>query len=247
MSKSDLTISGKLVQLPHYPLAKPLSRYSESLRALRSGIQMTDVDDPPKVIQLTSTVPGEGKTTLAMCLAASAAVSGLKVLLVDADLRHPSVSRFFGAIKNAGLVELLLENAKLQDVIKYREEVQYWVLSAGGKCQNPSDLLASARMKSLIASAKSSFDLVIIDTPPVGPVIDPVIVSQLADKVVYVVRWATTAREMVKRTIEQFSGHKKVAGVVFNLVNEKEAQKYGKHAYGYYYGSRSSFGKYYEG
>jgi succinoglycan biosynthesis transport protein ExoP len=246
MGKSDLTVDGKVIQLPTYANVMPLSRYGESLRALRSGIRMTDVDDPPKVIQLTSTLPGEGKTTIALSLAASAAISGLRVLLIDADLRHPSASRFLGVTKTVGLVDLMLENVKLQDVINYREDVRYWVLSAGSKSQNPSDLLGSARMKSLIAGAKASFDLVVIDTPPVGPVIDPIIVSQLADKVVYVVRWATTAREMVKHTVEQLPGHKKVAGIVLNLVNEKEAKKYGKHAYGYYYGS-NSFKKYYEG
>jgi Mrp family chromosome partitioning ATPase len=73
----------------------PLSRFGEALRALRSGIRMTDVDDPPKVIRLTPTIPGEGKTTLAMSLAASAGTSGLRVLLIDTDLRHPSASSFF--------------------------------------------------------------------------------------------------------------------------------------------------------
>jgi succinoglycan biosynthesis transport protein ExoP len=99
----------------------PLSRFGEALRALRSGIRMTDVDDPSKVIQLTSTIPGEGKTTLAMSLAASAATSGLRVLLIDADLRHPSASSFLGVKKAVGLVDLLLENANLQEVIKFRD------------------------------------------------------------------------------------------------------------------------------
>ena len=90
-----------------------------------------------------------------------------------------------------------------------------------------------------------TFDLVIIDSPPIGPVSDPMVLAQLVDTVVYVVRWASTAREMVQQSIQRLPGEK-LAGVVFNHVNEKAAQKYGKDAYQYYYGARS-YGKYYEG
>ena len=77
-----------------------------------------------------------------------------------------------------------------------------------------------------------------IDTPPTGPVVDPVVVSHLSDKIVLVVRWGATARELVKRCVDQLSGHRKIAGIAFNQVDDRQAQKYGKHAYTYYYGSR---------
>lgn len=220
------------------PITKSLGRYSEAIRSLRSGIHMTDVDHPPKIIQVTSAAPSEGKTTIAMSLATSAAVAKLKVLFIDADLRHPSATRAFGLQKALGLVDLLLGEVALKEVLSFNESGGYWVLSAGNKTQNPTDLLSSEKMKSLVADFKQSYDLVVIDTPPSGPVIDPVVISQLCDKIVYVVRWGSTARELVKQSVEQLSGHRKIAGVVFNQVNEHEARKYGRYAYSYYYGTR---------
>eukprot|EP01037_Dinobryon_pediforme_P016820 gene16820-17001_t len=238
MSAKDLLSDGKPILLPLLPALKPLSRISEAVRALRSGVQMSDVDHPPKVIQFTSTIPGEGKTTLALTFASSAAQSGLRVILIDGDLRHPSSSRFFGHDKDKGLVDYLVGDASLESIVKFEESTRFWILPAGSKTQNPPDLLASERWKSLIELLRSKFDLVIVDTPPMGPVIDPSVVAQVVDKVVFVVRWSSTARELVQQAVQQLNVKKKVAGVVFNQVNDALAQKYGKYAYAYYYGAR---------
>jgi capsular exopolysaccharide synthesis family protein len=245
MTKSDLMVKGKTTKLPLVPAAIPLSRFSEAMRMLRSGILMTDVDDPPKVIQVTSAVPSEGKTTVALSLAVSAATSGLKVLFIDADLRHPSASRFLEMQKLPGLVEMLSGGLEMQEAVKYNHGLKLWALSAGGKTQNPADILASERMKAFISLCKHSFDIVVIDTAPIGPVIDSIVISNLVDKVVFVVRWASTSRELVQQSVQRFPGHRKVAGVIFNQVNDRLARKYGKHANAYY--GSGDYKKYYGG
>jgi capsular exopolysaccharide synthesis family protein len=244
VNNKDLTVDGRLLTIPDYVASKPLSRLGEAIRTLRVGIQMSDVDNLPKVIQLTSTMPDEGKTTIALCLALSAASSGSKVLFIDADLRHPSASRFFGIQREPGLVDILLDRVAPQDAIKLHKGGKLWMLSSGSSTRNPSDLLESERMKSFIESCKHSFDFVVVDTPPIGPVIDAFIVAKIVDKVVYVVHWGTTPRELVRQTAGKLPGKKKLAGVVFNLVNEQLALKYGKYSYQYYYKDRL-YGKYY--
>ena len=149
--------------------------------------------------------PGEGKTTIAMSLAISAALAGQKVVLVDADLRHPSASRFFKLEKERGLVDLLIGATTFDDVLRFHEDINLVVIPAGSKSLNPPDVLGSERMKALISSLKETFDYVVLDTPPVGPVIDPVIVANLADTTVFVTQWASTPRELVETSIQRVS------------------------------------------
>ena len=240
MNKSQLVKDGKSVPVPFYQLHYPLSPFSEAMRTLRSGIHMSDVDQPPKVIHVTSARPGEGKTTIAMSLAISAAFAGLKVALVDADLRHPAASRFFKLEQEKGLVDLLIGATTVDNVLRLHKDLKLTVIPAGSKSLNPPDVLGSERMKVLISHLRETFDYVVLDTPPVGPVVDPVIVATLADKTIFVVQWASTPRELVETSIQQVSTHKRVAGVVFNSVNQDRAKKYGGE---YYYGK--SYEKYY--
>jgi polysaccharide biosynthesis transport protein len=240
MNKSQLVKDGKAVPLIFYHVYYPLSPFSEAVRTLRSGIHMSDVDRPPKVIQITSSRPGEGKTTIAASLAISAAFAGLKAVLVDADLRHPSATRLFRLEQEKGLVDLLIGATTVDKVLSFRKDLKLMVIPAGSKSLNPPDVLGSERMKALISHLSETFDYVVLDTPPVGPVVDPVIVANLADKTIFVVQWASTPRELIETSIQRVSTHKRVAGVVFNSVKPDRARKYGGH---YYHGK--NYEKYY--
>ena len=209
MSSRDLSADGTKLPIHSIPTLKPLSRYSEAIRSLRSGVHMTDVDHPPKIVQITSALPEEGKTTISLSLAASAASGKLRVLYIDADLRHPSATRVFGLQNEPGLVDLLVGDTTIETAIRFYESGGYWTIGAGGKTQNPTDLLNSERMKSLVAGLPGKYDLIVIDTPPTGLVVDPVIVSGYSDKIIMIVRWGVTARELVKETVERLSGHRK--------------------------------------
>ena len=240
LKKSELIKDGKNIPVPFYQFHHPLSPFSESMRTLRSSIHMSDVDHPPRVIQITSALPGEGKTTIAVSLAISAAVAGLKVALVDADLRHPATSRFFKLDKENGLVDLLTGVGSTENALKVYKELKLTILPAGSKSLNPPDVLGSERMKAVIVQLKETFDYVVVDSPPIGPVVDAVVVASLADKTILVVEWGSTPRELIETTLKQVSAQKRVAGIVFNFVNQDRAQKYGGE---YYYGK--SYEKYY--
>jgi succinoglycan biosynthesis transport protein ExoP len=229
LSAAERTVNGKVLDPPHYCHSKPLSHYGEAVRTLRMGVQMADVDDPAKVVLITSAVPREGKSTIALSLAYSALKGGLRTVVIDGDLRHPSLSRFFGLEKGPGLVDLLAGTFGVEQTMVSRDGIT--VIPAGSKSQNPPDLLGSARMKGLVEKLRQTYDYVIIDTPPVGPVIDAKVAMALADKVIFVVRWQATPREMVAQSIDGLDAGRKLAGIVLGMVDESKVSRYGPYSY----------------
>lgn len=223
------TIENEVLDPAEYLVQRPLSHYSESIRALRVGVQMADVDNPPRIVLITSSTPAEGKSTVAASLGFSAAAAGQRVLLMDCDLRRPQLSRLFGLETKLGLVDVLTGTTELQEVLAVRGGVT--VLPAGSKTQNPPDLLGSAKMQSLVRAVRSSFDYVVIDSAPIAPVIDARVLAHVVDKIIYVVRWRNTAREVVLQNLEALRSDRKVAGIAFNLVDESKTPRYGSNAY----------------
>jgi exopolysaccharide transport family protein len=238
--KRDLPDGMAEFNIAAYLLSKPLSHLGEAIRSVRTSIQMSDVDDPPQVIQVTSSVPSEGKTTTCIALATSAAMVGHKVLLIDGDLRNPSTSRAFGLDRAPGLVDSLMGPDEARDVhVDPRSGVH--VLPAGSRTQHPPDLLNSARMRTLITDLRQHYDYIVIDSPPLVPVIDGSVIALLADKVVFAVSWNKVPRELAAEAVQSIRGPRKLAGVVVTMVDEAAMPRYGRYAY---YG-KSHYGKYY--
>jgi polysaccharide biosynthesis transport protein len=217
--------------MPRHIRLNPLTRLSETVRTLRVGIQMTETEKSPKVVQVTSALPGEGKTTTSLMLATSFSVSGLKTLIIDADLRNPSVSRYFGLHKEVGLGDLLLDQTGAESAIHFNDAHGLWVLPAGANSQRVGDLLTFDRVRKLIEHYRSTFDCVVLDTPPVGQVVDARIISNVVDKTIFVVKWRATGKEMVRESIKLLPDQGKIAGVVFNFVDERLAKRYGDSRY----------------
>lgn len=223
-------------------LDKPLSRYSEAIRSLRNTVTLHTGKTPPKVVQVTSTMPQEGKSTVALSMALSAADSGQRVILIDADLRRPSITDSFALGSHPGLTDVLAGKVRISEALYSDPRSGLQVLPAGSRTTNPPALLGSDAMRSLIEGLGRHLDLVIIDTPPLGPVVDGAIVAQLAEAIVYVAKWGETPREAVENALHGLPDSRNVAGVVLNLVDEAKIAKFGKYAfYGY-----AEFAKYYQ-
>ncbi len=224
---------------------KPLSAFSESIRSLFAALQLSNVDQPPKVVVVTSSVPSEGKTSIAVSLGRLASKSGLRVLLIDGDLRHPSVSgQFSPRAPEAGLVEVLAGRRDLAQVI-HRDPIsplEYVPVSTPPA--NPADLLASQSMRRLVDVLRRHYDMVIIDAAPVLPVSDTRMLARLADKMVYVIKWDATPREAVAGGIKLLrEAHADIAGVVLNQADMRRHAIYG---YGYTsYGYGNKYTRYY--
>lgn len=207
---------------------RPLSRYSEAVRRLRLGIEATpELVRSPRLMLVTSAMPGEGKTTLVLSLACSAAADGERVLVVDADLRLSAATAFFGMADKVGLVDVLTLPMRAANAIHRDERSGISLLPAGARTRNPPALLASARMRQVLNELRGRFDTVIIDAPPVGPAADASILARYVDKVLFVVKWRETSREAVAEGIRHLGGRSKIAGIALTMVEEPKLPKYG--------------------
>ncbi len=225
-------------QHPHqYLLAKPLSAYAESLRAIFTSLRLSNVDDPPKVVLVTSSLPQEGKTTLALSLATFAARSSQRVLLLDLDLRHPSIHRDLDLRPEVGFVELMAGEATLDDVILHDDETGIDLLPVKKQTANPTDILGSQKMRTLLSELRATYDFVVIDSAPLLGVTDSKIASLLADKVLFVAQWEKTNVDTARNGLQHLLEVKApIAGAVLTQVDIKRHAMYGYGDVGQYYG-----------
>lgn len=231
---------------PHdYVLEKPTSAYGEAVRSLYTSILLSHVDAPPKKVLFSSAESNEGKTTTAVSFGRLIAKGGKKVVIVDADLRRPSIGRFLDKPVKPGLVEVLLGDAALEEVLHLDEPSGAYIITAGKFAPNAADVINSEHMRKLLDQLALTHDMVILDSPPVRAVSDARVLASLVDRVVFCVRWASTRRETVVSAMRQVAASGGAfAGVVLCMVDVKKHAEYGFGDSGYYHGQTR---KYYVG
>lgn len=212
----------------------PQSPRAESFRQLRTNLQFAHVSHESKTVLMTSSLPGEGKSTTATNLAIALAQAGQTVALVDADLRRPMIAEYLGLERNVGLTTALIGRADLDDVLQQWGEDSLFVIASGQVPPNPSELLGSSKMEELIHQLESSFDAVIIDAPPLLPVTDAAVLAQKVGGVVLVVgsqKVRTTDLEKSLAALEMVEAD--LLGVVLNRLPMKgpDAYAYSYHSY----------------
>lgn len=212
----------------------PKSPVSEAYRTLRTNIQFSNFDDKLSTILITSSGPAEGKSTTSSNLALTLAETGSKVLLIDCDLRKPSIHKKFNISNNRGLSNLLIGQYKFADVAqKYSDNL--CILTSGTIPPNPSEMLSSKKMKLFLEEAKAKFNYIILDTPPVIAVTDAQILSTMADGVLLVIasgQAEIAAAQKSKELLERVNAN--ILGVVLNKAEVHKNKNYGY--YHYYYG-----------
>lgn len=207
--------------------------FSESIRTIRTSVVLASMDHPHKVIVVTSSIPSEGKSTVSVNLAFALGQIE-KVLLIDADMRRPTLAKSFELPAGThGLANLIAGTAQLDECIKHIDGID--VISAGTVPPNPLELLSSPRLAEMIELFKDKYDRIIIDSPPTHAVSDAIVLSTLANSLIYVVKSASTAISLVEKGIGQLlQSNAPVNGVVLNQVDIQKAQRYG-YSYGGYY------------
>ena len=207
--------------------------FSESMRTIRTGVVLSGMDEPHKILVITSSVPGEGKSTVAANLAIALGQME-KVLLIDADMRRPTLAKNFDfAVGTPGLANLIAGTAKLEDCIKHVEGID--MLSAGSVPPNPLELLSSARFEKVIELLRSQYDRVVIDSPPTQAVSDATVLATHANALLYVIKSEATPIPLAQKGVGQLlQNNAPVTGVILNQVDIKKAQKQG-YSYGGYY------------
>ena len=241
-SKQRLSVTSSKEVVELVTQSRPQSQMAESYRALRTSLLLTSLGAPPKVILVTSALPQEGKTTTSINTAVVLAQKGTRVLLIDADLRRPSIHKTLGMGPKTGLSNVLTGNATLQQTI-VRSNIlpTLFVLPAGPPPPNPAELLASSNMKDVLAELREQYDHIVVDTPPTLSVTDAVVMSTRADAVVLVIRSGQTTKQALRRSRELLMQvNARIAGVLLNAVDLSSPDYYyyyeyqGKYGHGYY-------------
>lgn len=220
----------------------PKSAIAESFRTLRTNLSFSPTDRPYKVILITSSGPGDGKSTITSNLGVVMAQAGSRVLIVDCDFRKPVVHKIFEMDNFRGLTNLLVQDLEIEDVIRKSGIDGLWTLTSGPIPPNPSELLGSQKMKTFVKKVAGQYDTILLDAPPIIAVTDAAVLAPLVDGVVLVVKAGDTRIEMIKEAKAQLmKANAKIIGVVLNDV-KMHGDGYYKNYY-YYYGGKDGSSK----
>jgi capsular exopolysaccharide synthesis family protein len=206
---------------------------------VRTSVMLSSAGGPPKMLVVTSPNPNEGKTMMSMNISISLAMNGRKVVLIDADLRKPSISSTLGLPGQPGLTNYLSGNATLEDILHPTQVQDLFLIPAGVSPPSPTELLESQGFEDLILELRRQFQHVLIDTPPIIEFADARVLSGMSDGVVLVVKHHSTSREaakLAKQLLQQVN-----ARIIGGVLNMSRANRLGYYGYGYY-----SYYKYYQ-
>jgi capsular exopolysaccharide synthesis family protein len=234
-----LTSSKEAVEL--VTQVRPQSQMAESYRALRTSLLLSSLGAPPKVIMITSALPQEGKTTTSINTAVVLAQKGVRVLLIDGDLRRPSIHKTLGMGPHSGLSNVLTGSTTLDEaIVRTTILPNLFVLPAGTPPPNPAELLASANMRDVLLQLREQYDHIVIDTPPSLSVTDAVVLSPRADAVILVIRSGQTSKHALRRSRDiLLQVNAKLVGVLLNAVDLTSPDYY------YYYEYQGKYAGYY--
>jgi capsular exopolysaccharide synthesis family protein len=220
-------------QVPKRPLTlheDSQSPRSEAFRQLRTNLQFVDVDHPRKVIVVTSSMPGEGKTTTLCNLAIAMAAAGSRILVIEADLRRPKVADLLGVERSVGLTTVLAGQVNVEQATQPWAGGRFDVLASGPLPPNPSELLASEHTKILLAKLREQYDVVLVDSPPLLPVTDAAAVAPATDGAILICRFKQTTQGQVKAAVEALEAvSTPLLGTVFTMVPTSGSRAYAKH------------------
>lgn len=247
---SSAVLGGKLAKkddrprpdLLRYVVDHPLSRFSEAVRSLKVAIDLNSSVRENRVLAITSTLPNEGKSTVSTNLAQLIAQSGARVILIDADLRNPSLSRALVPDAQMGLVDVVVQKARLEDALTIDPETKLSILPAGttSNLLHTNEILASKAMHGLVMQLRSKYDYVVLDMPPMAPVVDVRVTSTFVDSYVFVVEWGNTRIDVIRYNLRGAPEiQEKLLGVVLNKANTKALARYES------YHGRDYYQKYY--
>ncbi|MFA5471563.1 MAG: CpsD/CapB family tyrosine-protein kinase [Acholeplasmataceae bacterium] len=229
-------INGERVEKYDYLITKydPLSFVTESFQKVIINLEYANVDKNLKVIQFTSTLPSEGKSTFVSNLSYLMGQKGQKVILLDLDLRKPKMNRVFNVPNKNGLTDYLAGKITLDEAINHSDDIGIDFINAGEKTTSVINVLEAKKLKELIAQLREIYDYVLLDTPPVISVSDALYISKLADGVIFIVAQGKAKKVLVKdaiKTLKEYGVN--ILGIVFTQFDMKSGYGYGQD-YSYY-------------